>query len=125
MIQAGVEASGPGGGGRPCQQTGAGKRRGRKPTEEAGHDEVELEAKLREMKAGEVVEHIAVCKRRGYCGYAKEDDDPSPDTPNRRRPHNSRAALADTHCSRASGPSIKRIFGSGRSTGLAAGSTVP
>ena len=39
--------------------------------------------KLREMKAlrERVVEHIAVCKKYGYCGYAKEDPDPTPDAP--------------------------------------------
>ena len=56
------------------------------PLKKRGRDErevEELEAKLREMKAlrERVVEHIAVCKKYGYCGYAKEDPDPTPDAP--------------------------------------------
>lgn len=44
----------------------------------------ELEAKLREMKAlrERVVEHIALCKQHGYCGYARDgDEDPPSDAP--------------------------------------------
>ena len=71
----------------PANRPAPGKRRrDGNPLKKRGRDErevEELEAKLREMKAlrERVVEHIAVCKKYGYCGYAKEDDDPSPDTP--------------------------------------------
>ena len=71
----------------PANRPAPGKRRrDGNPLKKRGRDErevEELQAKLREMKAlrERVVEHIAVCKKYGYCGYAKEDDDPSPDTP--------------------------------------------
>ena len=71
----------------PANRPAPGKRRrDGNPLKKRGRDErevEELEAKLREMKAlrERVVEHIAVCKKYGYCGYAKEDDDPAPDTP--------------------------------------------
>ena len=71
----------------PANRPAPGKRRrDGNPLKKRGRDDrevEELEAKLREMKAlrERVVEHIAVCKKYGYCGYAKEDDDPAPDTP--------------------------------------------
>ena len=71
----------------PANRPAPGKRRrDGNPLKKRGRDErevEELEAKLREMKAlrERVVEHIAVCKKYGYCGYAKEDDEPAADTP--------------------------------------------
>ena len=71
----------------PANRPAPGKRRrDGNPLKKRGRDErevEELEAKLREMKAlrERVVEHIAVCKKYGYCGYAKEDPDPTPDAP--------------------------------------------
>ena len=71
----------------PANRPAPGKRRrDGNPLKKRGRDDrevEELEAKLREMKAlrERVVEHIAVCKKYGYCGYAKEDPDPTPDAP--------------------------------------------
>ena len=90
----------------PANRPAPGKRRrDGNPLKKRGRDErevEELEAKLREMKAlrERVVEHIAVCKKYGYCGYAKEDDDPSPDTPQPPPPPQQPLPPSPTHSSR-------------------------
>jgi hypothetical protein len=63
------------------------KRRGAdNPLKKRGRDDrevEELDAKLRDMKAlrERVVEHIALCKQHGYCGYARDGEDPPSDAP--------------------------------------------
>ena len=106
----------------PANRPAPGKRRrDGNPLKKRGRDErevEELEAKLREMKAlrERVVEHIAVCKKYGYCGYAKEDDDPDAGryaaaaaaSASSGDPKQAADPAADTR--RASGPSTRRIF---------------
>ena len=90
----------------PANRPAPGKRRrDGNPLKKRGRDErevEELEAKLREMKAlrERVVEHIAVCKKYGYCGYAKEDPDPTPDAPQPPPPPQQPLPPSPTHSSR-------------------------